>query len=267
MYGLDINFLKDRPEYKKDIPKVKPNKPDAVAPDPKPIFIGVGAALAVNCVVFGALLYLNNVNTNLEEDLAEKNAQLSKLNAEVKDIEAIKTKAKTFKEEADALATVFNDIKPWSALLGELGSVLPSGVKIDRIEQKEERGKAPPPPAKGEEAPPPPKTQTILSLSGTANSYGEVNDFLLLIERSPFFQEGNTKLLSATKKANPARLELKSSQSGLTPNLPELPQVVEYRIETTLSATGASELLPQLKEQGALGLVDRIETLKEKGVI
>jgi len=266
MYGLDINFLKDRPEYDKKVQPIK-IKSNVAPPDPKPIFIGVGAALAANCVVFGALLYLNNVNTNLEEDLAEKNAQLSKLNAEVKDIEAIKTKASTFKEEANALATVFNDIKPWSALLGELASVLPSGVKIDRIEQKEEQGKAPPPPAKGEEAPPTPKATTILSLSGTANSYGEVNDFLLLIERSPFFQEGNTKLLSATKKANPARLELKSSQSGLAPNLPDLPQVVEYRIETTLSGRGASDILPQLKERGAIGLVDRIETLKEKGVI
>lgn len=266
MYGLDINFLKDRPEYKKDVPKPKAKAGPAIQ-DPKPIFIGVGAALAVNCVVFGALLYLGNLNSNLEEDLAEKNAELSKLNAEVKDIEAIKTKAKTFEEEADALATVFNDIKPWSALLGELGALMPSGVKIARIEQKEQKGAAPPPPAKGQEAPPAPKTTTILSLSGIANSYGEINDFLLLIDRSPFFQEGQTKLLSATKKANPARLELKSSQSGLAPELPELPEVVEYKIETSLNSRGASDLLPQLKERGAVGLVDRIETLKEKGVI
>ena len=74
-------------------------------------------------------------------------------------------------------------------------------------------------------------------------------------------------MLSATKKANPARLELKSSQSGLAPELPELPEVVEYRIETSLNSRGASDLLPQLKERGAIGLVDRIETLKEKGVI
>jgi type IV pilus assembly protein PilN len=156
MYSLDINFLKDRPDYKKDLPKIKVKKGPAIE-DPKPIFIGAGAAIAVNCVAFGALLYMGHVTANLEEDLAEKNAQLSKLTAEVKDIEAIKTKAKTFKEEADALATVFNDIKPWSALLGELGALMPSGVKIARIEQKEEKGKAPPPPAKGKEAPPAPK--------------------------------------------------------------------------------------------------------------
>ncbi|NEP41250.1 MAG: fimbrial assembly protein, partial [Okeania sp. SIO2H7] len=124
MYSLDINFLKDRPEYKKDVPKAKAKK-GPVIQDPKPIFIGAGAALGINFLIFGALLYLNNVNANLEEDLAEKNAELSKLNAEVKDIEAIRTKAKTFKEEADALATVFNDIKPWSALLAELGSLMP----------------------------------------------------------------------------------------------------------------------------------------------
>lgn len=266
MYSLDINFLKDRPDYKKDLPKIKVKKGPAIE-DPKPIFIGAGAAIAVNCVAFGALLYMGHVTANLEEDLAEKNAQLSKLTAEVKDIEAIKTKAKTFKDEADALATVFNDIKPWSALLGELGALMPSGVKIARIEQKEEKGKAPPPPAKGKEAPPAPKATTLLSLSGTANSYGEINDFLLLLERSPFFEEGKTKLLGATKKANPTRLALTSSQAGLVPQLPELPQVVEYRIEVSLNPRGASELLPQLKERGALGLVDRIETLKEKGAI
>ena len=266
MYSLDINFLKDRPEYKKDVPKAKAKK-GPVIQDPKPIFIGAGAALGINFLIFGALLYLNNVNANLEEDLAEKNAELSKLNAEVKDIEAIRTKAKTFKEEADALATVFNDIKPWSALLAELGSLMPPGVKINRIEQKEVKGAAPPPPAQGNEAPPAPTATTTLSLSGTANSYGEVNDFLLLLDRSPFFQEGKTKLLGANKKPNPARLELKSSQSGLAPELPELPPVVDYRIETSLSNRGASELLPQLKERGAQGLVDRIETLKETGVI
>jgi type IV pilus assembly protein PilN len=62
-------------------------------------------------------------------------------------------------------------------------------------------------------------------------------------------------------------LALTSSQAGLVPQLPELPQVVEYRIEVSLNPRGASELLPQLKERGALGLVDRIETLKEKGAI
>ena len=138
-------------------------------------------------------------------------------------------------------------------------------VKIARLSQKEIKVAARA--ASNGEAPPAPKAIGVLEISGTANSYGEVNDFLLLLERSPFFMAEETKLLSARKVANPARLELNSPESALTPDLPQLPQVVDYRIEVSLSDRGASELLPELKQHGAVGLVDRIETLQQKGVI
>jgi type IV pilus assembly protein PilN len=47
----------------------------------------------------------------------------------------------------------------------------------------------------------------------------------------------------------------------------ELQPVVEYEVETALSSAKASELLPLLKSNDAAGLVNRIETLQEKGVI
>lgn len=270
MYGLDINFLNDRPEYKKDIPKPASSGPSL--DDPRPILIGAAVAVAVNGLVAGGWLWLSQVNSRLEGDLAKLNAELSQLDAQVKDIEAIKEKTKTFKAEAEALATVFNQIKPWSALLGEFGGLMPSGVKVTKIEQKEAtvNAAAAPPASENKdakaEAPPPPKPTSTLSISGTADSYGEVNDFLLLLQNSPFFQGEETSLMSATKKPNPTRLELRESQSSLAPEIPELPQIVEYKIETNLSPMGASELLSQLKSQGAIGLVDRIETLKQKGV-
>lgn len=274
MYGLDINFLNDRPEYKKDIPKAASSGPSLE--DPKPIIIGAAVAIAVNGLVAGGWLWLSQANTRLQADLDKLNAELSQLDTQVKNIEAIKEKTNAFKAEAKALATVFDQIKPWSALLGEFGTLMPSGVKVTTIEQKEAKVVAPPPPAKANEkkdakaeaeAPAPPQPTATLSISGTADSYGEVNDFLLLLQNSPFFQGEESKLMTATKKPNPTRLELQESQSSLALEIPELPQVVEYKIETNLSPLGASELLPQLKSQGAIGLVDRIETLKEKGVI
>ncbi|MDJ0556492.1 MAG: PilN domain-containing protein [Microcoleaceae cyanobacterium MO_207.B10] len=269
MYGLDINFLNDRPEYKKDLPK--PVTPGPSLEDPRPIMIGAAAAVAVNGLVAGSLVWLNQVNNGLKADLGKLNAELSQLDAQVKNLEAIKEKTKTFKAEAKALATVFDQIKPWSAILGEFSSLMPSGVKIARIEQKpaKKNASAPPPPSKKNAkaaAPPPSQPTSTLSISGTAESYGAVNDFLLLLQNSQFFQGEETKLISATKKSNPTRLELRDSQSTLAPEIPELPQIVEYKIETNLSPLGASELLPQLKSQGAVGLVDRIETLKQKGV-
>ncbi len=272
MYGLDINFLNDRPEYKdqKNIPKPASSGPSLE--DPRPIIIGAAVAVAVNGLVAGGWLYLNQVNTKLQADLDKLNGELSKLDAQVKDLEAIKQKTKTFKAEAKALATVFDQIKPWSALLGEFGSLVPSGVIITSIEQKEPKVSAPPPPKKsakkGEktETPAPSKPTATLSFAGTSDSYGQINDFLLLLQSSPFFQGEKTKLITAAKKPNPTRLELRESNSTLAPEIPELPPIVEYKIETNLSPLGASELLPQLKSKGAIGLVDRIETLTEKGV-
>ena len=270
MYGLDINFLNDRPEYKKDVPKSPKIGPSLE--DPRPILIGAAAAVAVNGLVAGGWLYLNQVNTKLQADLDKLNGELTTLNAQIKDLEAIKEKTKTFKAEAKALATVFDQIKPWSALLGEFGALVPNGVIITSIEQKEPKVSAPPPPQKsaqkGEktETPTPPKPTATLSFAGTSDSYGQVNDFLLLLQSSPFFQGEKTKLISAAKKPNRTRLELQESNSTLAPDIPELPPIVEYKIETNLSPLGASELLPQLKSQGAIGLVDRIETLTEKGV-
>ncbi|MGB3513635.1 MAG: PilN domain-containing protein [Microcoleaceae cyanobacterium] len=268
MYGLDINFLNDRPEYKKDIPKAASSGPSLE--DPRPILIGAAVAVAVNGLVAGGWLWLGQVNSRLQTDLGKLNAELSQLDAQVKDIEAIKEKTKTFKAEANALATVFDQIKPWSALLGEFGTLMPSGVKVTKIEQKEAKITPPPaPPPSDNKTPPPapPKPTSTLSISGTADSYGEVNDFLLLLQNSQFFEGEKTALKSANKKVNPTKLELRESQSSLAPEIPELPQVVEYKIETDLSPLGASELLPQLKSQGAIGLVDRIETLKQKGVL
>jgi len=269
MYGLDINFLNDRPELK-DLSKSGPFPFED--DDPKPIMIGAIVAVAVNGLVAGGWLYLNQVNTKLEVDLDKLNRELSTLNAKIKDLEAIKEKTKAFKAEAKALATVFDQIKPWSALLGEFGALVPSGVIITSIEQKEAKVSASPPPKQSakkdakKETPVPSKPTATLLFTGTSDSYGKVNDFLLLLQSSPFFQGEKTKLITAAKKPNPTRLELRESNSTLAPEIPELLPIVEYTIETNLSPLGASELLPQLKNKGAIGLVDRIEVLTEKGI-
>jgi type IV pilus assembly protein PilN len=51
------------------------------------------------------------------------------------------------------------------------------------------------------------------------------------------------------------------SAAGVT-ELPKLRPVVEYKIETSLSPTLASDLLPELQSRQADGLAIRIERLK-----
>lgn len=281
MYYLDVNFLNDRPDYKKDAGKSHVAK-GPVIQDPKPLLIGGGAALALLAMVGGTWLFLTNQTAKLQGNLTELQGKLEKLNVQIKDIDAIKANAKILKEETNALASVFNDIKPWSALLGEFGILLPPGTIVSKIEQKEvappagAAAPASPPPASPPPAgsaaaptpPPPPAVTPTLTITGTANSYGEVNDLLLLINNSPLFKAENTKLISATEKPNPVNLELQDPAAAeLVPPVPELPPVVEYKMEVSLSNTGADEILAKLKNLGAIGLVDRIETLKQKGVI
>lgn len=285
MYYLDVNFLNDRPDYKKDAGKSHAPAKGPVIQDPKPLLIGGGAALALLAMVGGAWLFLTGQTTKLQGDLTELQGKLEKLNVQIKDIDAIKTNTKTLSEETNALVSVFNDIKPWSALLGEFGILLPPGTIISKIEQKDgvlpKTAAAPPPPPPASPppagsaaapppppAPPPPSVTPVLTITGTANSYGEVNDLLLLLNNSPLFKAENTKLVSATEKKNPVVIQLQDpSDAELVPALPELPTVVEYKMEVSLSDTGADEILAKLKNLGAIGLVDRIETLKQKGVI
>jgi type IV pilus assembly protein PilN len=89
---------------------------------------------------------------------------------------------------------------------------------------------------------------------------------MLLVQRSPFFLNTDTKLVAATLKNNPTQLQVRN-QNAAAAELPELRKVVEYKIETTLSPTGASELLPELRSKQADGLAIRIETLQQKGVL
>ncbi|MGC9525508.1 MAG: PilN domain-containing protein [Limnospira sp.] len=267
MYSLDINFLNDRPEY-------KPREKKAIAPtsggqpiDQKPILIGVGAAIALNALVGGIWFVFNQRNTQLQKEVEALQAQLGEKTSQVNELEQIYTETKQTNEEADALATVFNEIKPWSALSQEMAELMQiAGIRIANIEQTEPEPAAAPAAAKeGEEAPPPPPRNTAtVKIEGFASSFGQLNDFILLLNQSPFFDGEKTKLLAAELRDNPAQLVVDGDDRRADL---ELQPVVEYEIETALSSAKASELLPLLKSNDAVGLVNRIETLQEKGVI
>jgi len=268
MYSLDINFLNDRPDYKPTT-KPKPTPGGGGQPiDQKPILIGVGAAIALNALVGGVWFVFNQRNAQLQKEVESLANQLGEKTNQVQELEQIYAETKQTNEEADALATVFNEIKPWSALTQEVAELMQiAGVRIANIEQTEPEPAAAPAPAKeGEEAaaPPPPRNTATVKIEGYASSFGQLNDFILLLNQSPFFNGEKTKLLAAELQDNPAQLVVDGSdrQTQL-----ELQPVVEYEIETALSSAKASELLPLLKSNDAVGLVNRIETLQEKGVI
>ncbi|VXD25811.1 Fimbrial assembly protein [Planktothrix serta PCC 8927] len=277
MYNLDINFLNDRPDLLER--EVRRQVSPTQNIDQTPILIGLGAALALNAIVGGAWFIFSRQNADLTKERDALVATLGQKTADVQALDKINAETAQANKEADALATVFNQIKPWSALTLELGELMQvAGVRILDIKQTEPVATATaaaaappasPTPAEGQAAaPPPPDPETAkLEISGLANSFTQINDFVLLLNQSPFFNGEKTKLISAKLEENPTQLVSKSVNADTGTVKPQLQPVVKYTIETNLSQATASELLPELQKNGALGLVNRIRTLEEKGVI
>ncbi|MEG4274124.1 MULTISPECIES: PilN domain-containing protein [unclassified Microcoleus] len=289
MYSLDINFLNDRPDYKPVATKSPAKKSSGGAKDQLPIYGALLFALGINAAVMGAWWWKTNENTNLATEQAAIDQEVAKLNTQANTIKAINAETQQVTAEYQALAGVFDQIKPWSAMLQDLSARTPAGVQIGKIEQIDPSpspvAAAPPPPAATPAASPGaspspaaspapaappvpvvPQQASKVQISGIASTFAQVNDFMLLVQRSPFFLNTDTKLIAATLKNNPAQLQVRN-QNAAPAELPKLRPVVEYKIETTLSPTGASELLPELRSKQADGLAIRIETLQEKGVL
>ena len=295
MYSLDINFLNDRPDYKPvTAAKSSARRSSGGAKDQLPL-IGAGLfALGINAAVMGTWWWATNQNSSLATEQANIEQELAKLSTQANAIKAINAETDKVTAEYKALAGVFDQIKPWSAMLQDLSARTPAGVQIAKIEQIDPTpaavAAAPPPPpptpaaspgaspapgaSPSPASPPPvaaptpvaPPQAAKVQISGIASTFAQVNDFMLLVQRSPFFLNTDTKLVAATLKSNPTQLQVRNPSASAA-ELPKLRPVVEYKIETTLSPTGASELLPELRSKQADGLAIRIETLQEKGVL
>lgn len=278
MYSLDINFLNDRSERPTEAGLARGR--GRVAHDPRPYYVGAALAIALPALVGGFWLFLQSQNRGLEQRQAELDSQLSVLQQQLGEVNSIKAQASQIQAENQALASVFDYIKPWSAILQDVRSRVPSGVQISLIEQLEAEAAPPPPspspspsPAEGSDsaaapaapvaAPPPPPPQ--IAVSGVARSFNDVNDFVLTLQRSPFLDSEDVRLVSSQLVDNPTQVEFSDqNNSGLEVRLP---QVVQYRIEGDLTNLPASELLQDLERTLSVGLASRIQALRDRGVL
>lgn len=260
MYSLDINFLNDRAGARPDGGAVR--QQSAPSGSYAPAIAGLLVGLLLPALAGGAWLYLNNQSTELNARKQQLTANLGTLTALEAQIAAITKQATQVKAETDALAGVFNEIKPWSSMLQDIRDRIPSGVQVEDITQTD----APPATAaKG------PKPTSRLEISGIAKSFNDVNDFLLTLQKSRFLIADQTQLVSAQLRDNPTQIEVQAGIPGRSSAVNtvqvKLPQVVAYKIQTNLSDIPASELIRELESKGAVGLVTRIRTLQSKGVI
>ncbi|KAM3097787.1 PilN domain-containing protein [Phormidesmis sp. 146-12] len=276
MYSLDINFLNDRPEYKPDGARrgTRPRTATFASSDRRPLYWGLAAGVFFPVVMLALWGILQAESSKLTTEQAELDSQLGNLEQQKKELAAVNEQIKQTTDETQALATVFNQIKPWSAMAQDIRDRLPPGVQVTAIKQVAPpttgaAAQPAPSPAAGGAQPAPP-VSGVIQITGLANSFNDVNDFILTLQRSNFMQSDKTRLLAA-KLGTPGTLQSLnfpgSTPGGGSRETPKLPPQVEFSIETALNEVPASELIRELERKGAVGLVTRIDALKDKGVI
>ncbi|WP_448534469.1 PilN domain-containing protein [Parathermosynechococcus lividus] len=230
MYSVEINLLKERPE----IGGMAAATPVAGGASNVPIIIGgVAAIFFVGLALLGSIgaeMWLNQLKAK-QQSIQDRLAAIS---PDLQRMDELKKETDRIQAETKALATVFNQVKPWSAVMRNMATQIPAGLQISRITQGGEKGNE-------------------LTIEGAAVSFEDVSEFLLLLQnRSPFFDGSATQLVKAdrTGKANE-----------------ETAVEVSFSIKTAIASVPASDLLEELAANGVEGLVARIQFLKEKGVV
>jgi type IV pilus assembly protein PilN len=310
MYNVDINFLRNRPEYQSISSPIDRAGSDGTyksggssSYSKVPIFAGLGVGVFALLATGGFWF----VFTKQSEGLVARQTQLDKELGEAKvqetKLTTLRAKISQTEQETQSLAGVFNLVRPWSAIMKEFQESTPQGVQISSITQVPGKAKtspvaaatpgvvakvAPPTvdsnggsskaspsasasasPAPSAVAAPAPVVDdspiTSIEIEGMAQSFNDVNSFVLTLKQSAFFNPKETEIVSS---------ELISSQissalttGGGTNSQTTTVKGVKYKIKTALKQIPASELLRDLERKGAVGLVTRIKTLQQQKVI
>lgn len=272
MYSLDINFLKDRPENQQNKGNRRISSSRLPAGNWNSIYVGLAAGALLPAIVGVWWLFLQNKNAQLESKNAEIDAQLNSLGIQEQQLQKIQSETNKIKTENQALATVFNQIHPWSATLQDLRDRIPAAVQIENIKQTALSTPQQSQPAPNSAPSAAQKGQSTanpaggIEISGMASSFSDANDFLLTLQQSSFFKPTDTKIVTAELIDSP--ISAAGSVSKSPTALPvKLPQVVRYTIQSNLSDVPASKLIQELEYKGTFGLVNRIRTLQKIGVI
>jgi len=258
MYSLDVNFLTDRNLELKG-PTAAPTTDGPSLQQQLPIYIGAGVMVVLPLLAGLSLLFVGWQKDQAQANIQTLEAELAKLNAQNKKIQEIQGKTKTIDDDIAGLVGVFNQIKPWSAILQDLTDQTPATVQISGIQQADR----------------------VLTLTGFSRNYADLNDFLLTLQNSRFFKADNTKLVTAT--ANPLPITGVETDGGGGATAPQqpasgagdkpagptvtVPTGVKYTITTELSDTPDNELMSELTRKGAIGLVTRFKILEQKGIM
>lgn len=256
MYGLDINFLNDREDR---IFEAKPQQRAAApAGDRRPLVFGLVAAIIPLALVGAFWAVTRGQVAQLRTRNAELDAELASLQSQLREASGIRTQIDTIQAENNAFVSIFNEIVPWSAILQDIRNRTPARVQITDLSQ-----------TGGTTSELDPETTPAaaggISIDGVACSYDDVNDFALVLQRSPLLQSASVTIDSAQQQSELLDPEVDGTCPGTPAGEPSF--LVDYTIQANITNTPAAQLIDELERQGNVGLVTRLRALRETGVI
>jgi type IV pilus assembly protein PilN len=250
MYSLDVNFLRERRQEEHGEIETQVQEETSFLPSWKrnlPLILGtvVGITLPATVGVWGYLTSLRI--TEVEQDINQLEQQLSRFQNQQQQVTQKREELNQAQENLTAFANIFNQVKPVSAILEEVRDRAPNNIQINSIQQTTTD-----------------ENRIQFELSGVGESYETINYFLLTLQRSPLVQ-AQTVHLQNVNRTN-FNLELINDPPASVEELSPIP-VITYTLSFQLTQQPASELLPTLSEQGAMGLVRRIQVLEAQGIV
>ena len=246
MYNLDINFLRDRNlEKSTDIDSGFVQKKEPTIADKIPIALGTLVFLLAPAIAFGYLKNVNAKTATVKQEIQQIEAEIADLGNQNKKVEAVNQEIQKVEQETTALVGVFEKIKPWAAIMQEVSDRTPPGVLVESLQQS---GSA---------------NSMGINIAGVARSYEDVNDFVLFLQRSPFFDRKQIKLNGASLSEFSVEVE---NEDDLPENASLLiPEGIKYTISAQLNNVPSSQLQDEIEKKGSIGLVTILKTLERKG--
>lgn len=269
MYSLDVNFLKERGDLGGETAVVKAkavSKSSAAANlEQLPLLIGLLVGLGLPAGAWGAGMWLEGKNSEVNGQIAQIEAQIAALASQDAKAQELQGQLQQAKDANTKIAQYITTVQPWRAILQDVTDQTPRGVDIQSIAQSQ-----------GTDAQNQPST--ILTITGTARSYSDVNDFLLTLKKSEFFNKYETYLQTASLVNNPLAVtpvypkitkpdgtveELRPTEDQPQIQI-TLPKVVQYTLIATLNKTPSPQVL---KAKQSKGPAIRLQDLQDKGVV